>query len=57
MKKRKSNPEFDRDSLRKYMALPAEQKLDYLERMNQMLDALMPPQSKKIWQELKNRGW
>lgn len=57
MKTRKSNPEFDRDSLRNYMALSAEKKLDSLERMNQMLEKLMTSQSKKISLELKNRGW
>ena len=40
-----------------YMKLPISRKLECLEEMNRLLNALMPMKSKKIAEELRQEGW
>lgn len=46
-----------RKELRVYMALTPKEKLDYLEQLSGFFNKAMPRKSKKIWDELKKRGW
>jgi hypothetical protein len=46
-----------REYLSRFVALPAEQKLAYLEELNSLLRAATPPPNLMIWEELKKRGW
>lgn len=48
---------FDPDDLKRYMSLSAEEKLNYLEAMNDFFMEAMSDQSKKAWEVLKKRGW
>jgi len=48
---------FNLDNLKSYMALSAREKLNYLEEINSFFRKVTPAESKKIWEELKKRGW
>ena len=48
---------FNTDDLKSYMALSAREKLNYLEEVNSFFRKVTPAESKKIWEELKKRGW
>lgn len=54
--KQKIDCEYDVEDLKKYMDLPVKEKLQYLEEMNEFLSRVMPPESKRIWEELKKMG-
>ena len=56
-KTEKKNNEYDVSDFKRYMALPAKEKLEFLEEMNEFLSKAMPAKSKKIWQELQELGW
>lgn len=49
--------EFDRESMRNFMALSVRQKLAHLENLNQFFQKHMPAQSREIWQKLKAKGF
>lgn len=55
MKRQEQGAEFDLDYLKRYCALSAKEKLEYLEELNRFLAAAMPEESKRIWAELKER--
>jgi hypothetical protein len=48
---------FDVEDLKRYMSLSVEEKLVYLQEMNNFLREVMPHESKKAWEELKRNGW
>ena len=52
-----NHEEYGIDDLKRYMDLPAKEKLEYLEQMNEFFSKAMPATSKKIWQELQKQGW
>lgn len=56
-KKKRPNPEFNRDQMKTYMALSPEEKLKGLEEMNAFIASVLPLKAKKIQEELKKRGW
>lgn len=56
-KKKRPNPEFNKDQMKAYMALSPEEKLKGLEEMNAFIASVLPRKSKKIQEELKKRGW
>ena len=47
---------FDVKDLKRYMSLSVEEKLNYLEEINNFLVEVMPMKSKKAWEELKKAG-
>ncbi len=47
----------ERERLKAFMALSAEEKLRHLEELNHFLQKAMPPQSKVIWDKLKQKGF
>ncbi len=49
--------EYSSEDLKNYMALPLKKKLALLEEMNNFFDRLMPAKSKKIWQQMKKKGF
>lgn len=49
--------EFDRESMRNFMALSVRQKLAHLENLNQFFQKNMPSQSREIWRKLKAKGF
>ena len=51
------NAEYNDEELKRYMALSAKEKLDFLEEMNQFFSRVMPDQNKKIWSQLQKEGW
>ena len=48
---------FDVEDLKRYMSLSVEEKLIYLQEMNDFFREVMPLESKKAWEELKKNGW
>ena len=57
MRARKKVEEYKRSDLKKYLELSAEEKLNYLEKVNAFLNAFMPAKSKRIWKRLKKSNW
>ena len=57
MKKKRQNPEFDINQLKKNVALSALKKLELLEQLNQFIFKAMPQKSKKTWEKLKAKGY
>ena len=53
----KADDYFDVEDLKRYISLSAEEKLVYLEEINNFLMEAMPDKSKKAWEELKKNGW
>lgn len=53
----KTEEYFNVEDMKRYMALPVEQKLAYLEEMNKFFQEAMSPESKQAWEELKKSGW
>ena len=49
--------EFDIESMRVYMAFSVEEKLKYLEQLNELARALMPEINRKIWEQLQQKGF
>ncbi len=49
--------EFDLELMKYFMSLSLEEKLNYLEQLNQFLDRTMPQSSKDIWEKLKTEGF
>lgn len=45
------------EDLKRYIDLPLEKKLEYLEEMNKFLDAVMPEENKKIARKLREEGF
>jgi hypothetical protein len=54
---RRNHKEYSDEDLKRYMAVPARQKLRMLEKTNAFFQRMMPASSKKIWEELKKRGF
>ena len=52
-----NDEEYSIEGLKRYMALSAEEKFNYLEEINNFLKESMPEKSKKVWEELKRNGW
>ncbi len=50
-------PECDRAYLLRTRVLPAEEKLLFLEKMNEFLREAMPESSKRKWEKLKKLGF
>ena len=59
MKSRDQDDEeyFNLEDLKRYMSLPVEEKLRYLQEINAFFNQFMPPENKKVWEELKKAGW
>ncbi len=55
--KRRKYREYDDEDLKAYIKLPVRKKLTMIEEMNDFFDRFMPRKSKKIWEELKRRGF
>ena len=49
--------DFIDEELKRYMALSAKEKLDFLEEMNQFFSKVIPDENKKIWSQLQKEGW
>jgi hypothetical protein len=45
--------EFDVESIKQFMKLSAEEKLNSLEQLNAFLQEAMPQSSKDVWERLK----
>lgn len=56
-KTKKISDDVDIEALKRHMRLSAKEKLEYLERLNEFLNAAMSPESKEIWQKLKKMGY
>ena len=54
--KRTSDNEFDVRYIKKYMKLPAEKKLEWLEEANIFLRTITPKRAKRLNEELKKIG-
>ena len=54
---RKIYKEYSDEELKRYMAVPARQKLRMLEKTNSFFKRMMPTSTKKIWEELQKRGF
>ncbi len=52
-----NDEEYSVEALKRYMALSAEEKFNYLEEINHLFKESMPEKSKKVWEELKRNGW
>ena len=48
---------FDEAYIRQYMALPAEEKFEYLYKLNKFTAVLMPAENKKALKALQAKGW
>ena len=48
---------FDVEDLKRYMSFSVEEVLIYLQEMNDFFMGVMPPESKKAWEELMKSGW
>ncbi len=57
IKKTINKNEYDLNELKIYRALPAKDKLHFLEQMNAFFQKAMPSRSKKAWEKLKQKGW
>ena len=53
----KSKHEYSIEDLKRYIALPARKKLEFFEQMNLFFAKVMISKSKKIWKELKLKGF
>ena len=49
--------EYDIEDLKRYMAIPAERKLQFLEEANAFFSRVMPRKNKVAWEKLKRAGW
>ena len=56
-KKKITNEFINDEDLKRYMALPAEKKMEYLEEMNQFLNEAMPQENKEIAKKLREEGF
>lgn len=54
---RKNEYGFDQERLKLFISLSPEEKLNHLESMNELIEKITPKRSKKIWAELKKKGW
>ena len=54
---KKNREQYDPKDLKAYMALPAKQKLLFLERSRIFFLKATPPKNKKAWGQLKSKGW
>ena len=55
--KNKNKDEYINDEdLKRYIDLSPEKKLEYLEKMNQFLNAAVSPENKKIAKKLREEG-
>jgi len=55
--RRRTEDDQELEELKRHMALSAEEKLNYLEEINDFMNKAMPASSKEIWQRLKQEGW
>ena len=55
--KNKKDEMFNLADIKAYMAMPAEDKLDWLEETAGFLRKITPAASKKIWEKLKTKGF
>lgn len=56
-KEKQADPWFDPEELRRNLARTPEERLRCLEELNRFFHAFMPEKSKRIWEELKAKGW
>ena len=57
---KKSEPEIkdpEIEDLRFFSGLSAEKKLEFLEQLQDFLNQAMPPENKKMWEQLKEEGF
>ena len=54
--KKTSGKEFDMKYIKKYIKLPAEKKLEWLEESNRFLRRITPKRAKQLNEELKKIG-
>lgn len=47
----------DVEAIRRHMARTAEEKLRWLEEAALFYEKCMPPESKRVWEQLKQQGW
>ena len=55
--KDKPDDYFNIEDLKAYMSLSVEEKLIYLQELNSFLSEVVPNESKKAWEQLKEEGW
>ena len=55
--KDKPDDYFNIEDLKVYMSLSVEDKLIYLQELNIFLSEVVPNESKKAWERLKEEGW
>ncbi len=55
--KDKPDDYFNIEDLKAYMSLSVEDKLIYLQELNSFLSEVVPNESKKAWERLKEEGW
>ena len=48
---------FNLDALLVSLSMTPQQRMDWLEQMNEFLDKVMPKKSKEIWEQLKAEGF
>lgn len=49
--------QYNPEELKAYMALPAKEKLRFLEQMNAFFLKAVPSKSKTAWAKLRAKGW
>ncbi len=49
--------DFDVEDLRYFSGLSAEEKLDFVEQLQDFLNQAMPAESKQLWERLKEDGF
>lgn len=54
---KKSIDQYNSEELEAYRALPAKEKIRFLEQMNAFFLKAMPPKSKAAWAKLRAKGW
>ena len=54
---KKNSNHYDIDELKAYMVLPAKQKLLFLEKTRAFFLKAVSRKNRKIWEQLKARGW
>ena len=57
MNKKTAKQEYNPDELKAYMAVPAKEKLRFLEEMNAFFLKVVPSKNKAAWAKLKAKGW
>ena len=57
MEKRKKSNDYDLEMIRRYRALPAREKLKWLEQANLFFMTATPAKKKAAWKILRLRGW